>query len=126
VSSPKIHVLAGPHAALFMMSFQNVKAQFQINSFYFLYEVLVEIMAECANSRCRELEKKLVRLNVTLNDKSESIDVLIKAIDDIEITSHQRIWRNRLKISARIRREVEVSNGGIEFAGKAMFRFGRE
>ena len=42
-------------------------------------------MAECANSRCRELEKKLVRLNVMLNDKSESIDVLIKAIDDIEI-----------------------------------------
>ena len=83
-------------------------------------------MAECANSRCRDLEKKLVRLNVTLNDKSESIDVLIKAIDDIEITSHQRIWRNRLKISARIRREVEVSNGGIEFTGKAMFRFGRE
>ena len=103
MSSPKIHVLAGPHAALFMMSFQNVKAQFQINSFYFLYEVLVEIMAECANSRCRELEKKLVRLNVTLNDKSESIDVLIKAIDDIEI----QVIKESGEIDSKFQHEYE-------------------
>ena len=87
-------VLAGPHVPTIS------KTLFQIYPFISL---LVEIMAECADSRCLELEKKLVRLNVTLNDKSESIDVLIKAIDDIEI----QVIKESGEIDSKFQQEYE-------------------
>jgi len=92
-SSPKICSGWSPRSHNFKNTISNL----------FFFSLLIEIMDECANSRCRELEKKLVRLNVTLNDKSESIDVLIKAIDDIEI----QVIKESGEIDSKFQQEYE-------------------
>jgi len=42
-------------------------------------------MLKCATTRCRELEKKVIRLSVAMDDKAKSIELLHKVIDDIDM-----------------------------------------
>jgi len=42
-------------------------------------------MAASATARCSELERKLVHLSVAIEDKSESIDLLVQAIQEAEV-----------------------------------------
>ena len=45
---------------------------------------------ECAITRCSNLERKLVRLSVAIEDKSESIDLLIQAIQELETSTQSQ------------------------------------
>lgn len=59
-----------------------------------------------ADTRCSELEKKIVHLSVAIEDRSESIDLLIQAIEDVDKDSE----RQRQHQNAELRQMYEQTS----------------